>query len=129
MLDKSFARELKRYSRAKCAGHSIDNRPKEAEDRRNFDHWELDTVKGGKNMPTECLLAMTEWKSTVAVPNEIERRIGSDVFRRIFITMTCDEVLSLWTSRASIRVALTGSRIRGCISPVRGLWAWYERES
>ena len=95
----------KRYSRAKCAEHSIDSRPKEAEDRKTFGHWELDTVKGGKNASTECLLTMTErksrseivrkmpdakGKSTVEVLDEIERKIGSDEFRRIFRTMTCD---------------------------------------
>ena len=29
----------RRYSRAKCAEHSIENRPKEAENRENFGHW------------------------------------------------------------------------------------------
>ena len=95
----------RRYSRAKCAEHSIENRPKEAENRENFGHWELDTVKGGKDTSTECLFTMTErksrneivrkmpdakGKSTVDVLDEIERRIGSEAFRRIFITLTCD---------------------------------------
>ncbi|MBQ9539621.1 MAG: IS30 family transposase [Treponema sp.] len=95
----------RRYSRAKCEEHSIENRPKEADDRNNFGHWELDTVKGGKDTSTECLFTMTErksrreiarkmpdakGKSTVEVLDEIERQIGSEAFRRTFITMTCD---------------------------------------
>nr|CDL66746.1 unnamed protein product [uncultured bacterium] len=95
----------RRYSRAKCAEHSIENRPKEADDRNNFGHWELDTVKGGKDTPAECLLTMTErrsrneiarkmpdakGRSTVEVLDGIERQIGSEAFRRIFVTMTCD---------------------------------------
>lgn len=95
----------RRYSRAKCAGRSIDNRPKEADDRNNFGHWEIDTVKGGADKPTDCLLTMTErksrneiarkmpdakGKSTVEILDEIEREIGSEAFRRIFITLTCD---------------------------------------
>ena len=95
----------KNFSRAKCAEHSIDNRPKEVEDRENFGHWELDTVKGGKNTSTACLFTMTErksrneiarkmpdakGKSTVEVLDKIERKLGSEAFRRIFITMTCD---------------------------------------
>ncbi|MDY2925383.1 MAG: IS30 family transposase, partial [Treponema sp.] len=95
----------RRYSRAKCAGHSIENRPKEAEDRNNFGHWELDTVKGGKDTSTECLFTMTErksrneivrkmpdakGKSTVEILDEIERQMESETFRRTFITMTCD---------------------------------------
>lgn len=95
----------RRYGRAECAAHSIDYRPAEADDRSNFGHWELDTVKGGKNTPTDCLFTMTErksrneiarkmpdakGKSTVEILDGIEREIGSEAFRRIFITMTCD---------------------------------------
>ena len=95
----------RRYSRAECAAHSIDSRPKEADDRGNFGHWELDTVKGGKDTSTDCLFTMTErrsrneiarkmpdakGKSTVEVLDAIEREIGSEAFRRIFVTMTCD---------------------------------------
>ena len=95
----------RRYSRAECAAHSIENRPKEAADRNNFGHWELDTMKGGKDTSTECLFTMTErksrneiahkmpdakGKSTVELLDEIERKMGSNEFRRIFVTMTCD---------------------------------------
>lgn len=95
----------RRYSRAKCAAHSIDNRPEEVESRKEFGHWELDTVKGGADKGTACLLTMTERKSrneiarkmpdskgnsTVEILNRIERKIGAENFRRIFKTMTCD---------------------------------------
>lgn len=95
----------RRYSRAKCVQHSIENRSKEVEDRNNFGHWELDTVKGGANKGTECLFTMTErksrneiarkipnakGKSVVNVLDDLEREIGSEAFRRIFKTLTCD---------------------------------------
>ncbi len=106
----------RRFSRGKCTERSIENRPKEADDRNNFGHWELDTVKGGKDKQTVCLLTMTErksrreiarkmpdakGKSTVEVLDEIERKIGSEEFRRIFITLTCDGGSSSWTLRES----------------------------
>ena len=95
----------KRYSRAACARHSIDYRPQDVNDRTTFGHWELDTVKGGKDKPTDCLFTMTERKSRKEIarkiPNaqsksvvnrldEIERKIGSKAFRKIFKTLTCD---------------------------------------
>lgn len=95
----------KQFSRAKCAEHSIDKRPDEVKTRETFGHWELDTVKGGQDKPTDCLFTMTERKSrdeiakkipdaksasVVAVLDRIEREIGSEAFRRIFVTLTCD---------------------------------------
>ncbi len=95
----------RRYSRAICSKHSIDNRPVEVESRMTFGHWELDSVKGGTEFGTECLFTMTErksrkeivrkmkdakGKSTVEILDEIERRIGTVLFRKIFETMTCD---------------------------------------
>ena len=95
----------KRYSRPKCAEHSIELRPKEVETRETFGHWEFDTVKGGKNTSTECLFTMTERKtreeiakkirnakseSIVEILDKIERELGAEKFRKIFITITCD---------------------------------------
>ena len=95
----------RRYSRTKCAEHSIDKRPAEVETRESFGHWELDTVKGGADKGTECLFTMTErksrneiarkipdakGKSVIDVLDGIEREIGSEAFRRIFRTLTCD---------------------------------------
>lgn len=95
----------RRYSRSKCAEHSIDNHPKEIETRKTFGHWELDTLKGGIDKGTECLFTMTErksrkeivkkipdakGKSVVEVLDRIEKEIGSKAFRKIFTTLTCD---------------------------------------
>lgn len=97
----------RRYSRMKCARHSIDLRPAEVETRETFGHWEGDTVKGrlAKGAPTDCLFTLTERKSRneiamkvagarpeeiVAKLDGIERRIGSAEFRRIFGTITFD---------------------------------------
>lgn len=95
----------RRHSRAMCAKNSIDNRPKEVDGRKTFGHWELDTVKGGKECPDDCLFTMTERLarsevarkmpnaksgSVVAVLDELERGMGSEKFRKVFSTMTCD---------------------------------------
>lgn len=125
----------KNFSPAKCAEHSIDNRPKEVEDRENFGHWELDTVKGGKNTSTECLFMMTErksrneiarkmpdakGKSTVEVLDKIERKLGSEAFRRIFITMTCDGGTEFMDIEGIERSCIDGKQ-RTKLSPIRTL--------
>ena len=43
-------------------------------------------------MEEEFITADTKDKSTVEALDEIERKIGGEEFRRIFITLTCDEV-------------------------------------
>lgn len=95
----------RRYKRAECAAHSIELRPKEVEERKTFGHWEGDTVKGRQKGSTECLLTLTERKTrfevaykmpdakattTVEMLDKIEREIGSEEFRRAFVTITFD---------------------------------------
>ena len=96
---------MKRFSRIECAKRSVEYRPKEIEEREEFGHWELDTVKGGKDAAQDCLFTMTERKtrkekaekmpnakaeSTVAYLNKMEREMGSERFRKTFKTLTCD---------------------------------------
>ena len=85
-------------------GNSIEKRPKEVTQRTTFGHWELDSVIGTKTTG-ETLLVMTErltrmeviCKSkdksaagTVTMLNRLERKIGSESFRQIFKSITCD---------------------------------------
>jgi IS30 family transposase len=44
-------------------GRSIEQRPKEADAREEYGHWEMDSVVGGKNKGSEALLVLTERKS------------------------------------------------------------------
>lgn len=84
--------------------NSIEKRPEEISWRSTFGHWELDSVIG-KKKKGETLLVMTERltrmelifksndktaASTVLMLNNLERRLGSRNFRRIFKTVTCD---------------------------------------
>ena len=86
------------------SGTSISERPEEINDREEFGHWEMDTVVG-KSGTKNCLLVLTERKelneiirkmdskSQYCLVNEldkIERQIGTDRFKEIFKTITCD---------------------------------------
>jgi IS30 family transposase len=84
-------------------GDSIETRPKEADDRSIFGHWEMDTVKG-KQGTKETLLVLTERKarmekiipipdgtseSVIDALNKLELKLGA-LFPRIFETITVD---------------------------------------
>ncbi|MDR0935244.1 MAG: IS30 family transposase [Oscillospiraceae bacterium] len=84
-------------------GDSIETRPKEANDRAIFGHWEMDTVKG-KQGTKETLLVLTERKarmekiipildgtseSVIDALNKLELKLGA-LFPRIFETITVD---------------------------------------
>lgn len=75
----------------KNTGKSIEVRPDIVDDRIEFGHWEMDTVKG-KQTNRKCLLVLTERKTrfeyielmkagtaleTVRALNRIEKRMGS----------------------------------------------------
>ncbi len=86
-------------------GKSISERPKEAESRKTYGHWEMDTVQPGKEKGSACLLVLSERKyreeiitkmpdkksaSVITVLNRIERRMGAKAFREKFKSITCD---------------------------------------
>ena len=87
-------------------GTSIEQRPKEIEEREEYGHWEMDTVVGGhKKHGKECLLVFSERKTRdeiiIKIPNKksesvikaintMERKLGSKQFREKFKTITCD---------------------------------------
>lgn len=85
-------------------GKSIEERPKEAESKEIFGHWELDTVVG-KQKTKAALMVMTERANGIEIIRKIEsksqecivreldkleRRLGTKKFRKIFKTITCD---------------------------------------
>lgn len=85
-------------------GKSIEERPKEAENKEIFGHWELDTVVG-KQKTKSALMVLTERSKGIELIRKIEsksqecivreldrleRRIGAKNFREIFKTITCD---------------------------------------
>ena len=55
-------RHIKRQKRA-SAGKSIAKRPKKIENRKEFGHWEMDTVVGKRGVSKNSLLVLTERKT------------------------------------------------------------------
>ena len=85
-------------------GTSIEKRPAIVETRKEFGHWEMDTVVGGKKSK-KSLLVFTERKTrkeiieilknhtaaeVVRALGRIERRLGEKDFRNIFKSITVD---------------------------------------
>lgn len=101
-------RRMQRKEKPRAArmprGISITERPPSVLTRRNFGHWELDSVIGTKSAG-QTLLCFTErmtrfelifraknktTAATVSLLDRIERKLGSRVFRQIFKTITVD---------------------------------------
>lgn len=103
-------------------GKMIEQRPKEAEDKETYGHWEMDTVYSGKQKGKNCLLVLTERKttdeytirmadrtaeSTVKALDALERALGADLFRERFKTITCDNGVEFSACDLIERSALT----------------------
>lgn len=86
-------------------GTSIEERPKRINFRKEFGHWEMDSVVGRRGNSKKTLLTLTERKtrreyvflqtdkSARAVVDSLdmlERRWGKDLFRKVFKTITVD---------------------------------------
>lgn len=85
-------------------GTSISERSKDIDKREEYGHWEMDTVVGKKGTST-VLLVLSERKTrqeiilklqsksqycVVKALDKLERKIGSEKFKEIFKTITCD---------------------------------------
>lgn len=85
-------------------GTSIEERPKEVDDRMEYGHWEMDLVLSGKGAKA-ALMTLTErmtreeiilkiWdksqKSVKKAMDDMEREIGTEAFRKKFKTVTVD---------------------------------------
>ncbi|MCP3925783.1 MAG: IS30 family transposase [Desulfobacterales bacterium] len=97
--------KIKRHSNAMNASKSIERRSKEANERSEVGHWEMDTVYSGKECSSSCLLTLTERKTRTEIirkisdrtaasvkfeMDKIERQIGSVSFRQMFKSITSD---------------------------------------
>ena len=97
-------RRVEKQARAP-KGVSIEKRPKEIDDRKDFGHWEMDTVVGKQGVSKKSLLVLTERKTrkeiifllrqhttkeVVKALNRLERKTGDKRFREIFKTITVD---------------------------------------
>ena len=86
------------------SGDSIEDRAEEVKTRKTVGHWEMDTVVSAKRS-TKRLLVLTERKtrgeiielmkdgtaaSVVSALNRLERKMGTNTFRKVFKTITTD---------------------------------------
>lgn len=86
-------------------GRSIDKRDYSILERKEYGHWEMDTVVGGQGKGKSCLLVLSERmtreeiiiklksrKSSCVVHslNMLERKLGNRKFKEKFKTITCD---------------------------------------
>lgn len=86
-------------------GRSIEERNPVILERKQYGHWEMDTVVSGQGKGKACLLVLSERmtreeivikmkdkkaSSTVHALNMLERKYGSKKFREKFKTITCD---------------------------------------
>ncbi len=102
---KQYQTPPQEHKRAKCAEKSIDNRPREVEDRSSFGHWEIDCVLSGRDNGKAVLLTLVERKTRKALIRKlkhhtaeevvhtldmIEREVEAKTFRKTFQTITAD---------------------------------------
>ena len=95
----------KRPKYNKSGMKSIEERSKEILKRDSFGHWEMDTVYSGKDKSKSCLLVLSERmtrhekiyklkdrkaQSVLDKINDIEKSLGTDKFKAIFKSITCD---------------------------------------
>ncbi len=95
-------------------GRSIEERPKELLERKDFGHWELDTVVGARGKGKACLLVFTERStrtelirkipdkkvnSVCKILDKIEKELGAKKFRETFKTITMDNGVEFLDSK------------------------------
>lgn len=100
---RKYNKVQKQQARA-AAGDSIEKRPEEVEEREEFGHWEMDSVKGKRGKTKSSLLVLTERKTRDEIifklPNgtaeavvdaidRLERKWGA-MFKEVFRTITVD---------------------------------------
>lgn len=104
-VHKKEERKDRRPSLKMLGAKTIEERPKEINERNTFGHWEMDTVYSGKGKSKDCLLVLTERltrheivrkipdrtaQSVVNAVDAIEKKIGTKRFISLFKTITCD---------------------------------------
>ena len=101
--EKKYKKVRKKRARV-AAGTSIEKRPEHIKERKEFGHWEMDTVLGKKGKSKNCLLVLTERKTRMEIIMKLHRntmaavvkaldfleRKWGGLFRKIFKTITVD---------------------------------------
>jgi IS30 family transposase len=72
-----------RMAYTNARGRPITERPPGAEDRREYGHWEIDTVVGGTGTSPACLLALTERLSRREILRKLPERSQTAVVRAL----------------------------------------------
>ena len=87
------------------SGRSIEKRSRSILQRKEYGHWEMDTVVSGQKNGRSCLLVLSERMtrqeiirkipdkkaaSVVRALDLLEKEMGSRSFRKVFQTITCD---------------------------------------
>ena len=98
-------RPYRRHATIAFALRTIEKRPKDILTRQEAGHWEGDTVYSGHNESRECLLTLVERETRLEVIlklhnrtagavrhafDELERQLGSQLFRTLFRSITFD---------------------------------------
>lgn len=122
---KKTRKKEKESTKKRKEGRKISDRPKEADERAEIGHWEMDLVEGKKGKEEPFLLVLTERYSRKEIieliPNKtqeavinglnrIERRIGVINFRELFKTITTDNGKEFYNYEG-IETSFTGSNI------------------
>lgn len=102
--EKRDYKKIKRQQARAAAGESIEKRPDHIDEREEFGHWEMDTVKGKRGQSKNSLLVLTERKTrdeiifklpehtaaaVVDAVDGLERKWGG-MFKEVFKTITVD---------------------------------------
>lgn len=105
MKRKQGHKPHRRHATIAFALRTIEKRPKDILTRQEAGHWEGDTVYSGHNESRECLLTLVERKTRLEVIlklhnrtaaavlhafGELERQLGSQLFRTLFRSITFD---------------------------------------
>ena len=121
----STKKREKESTRQHKEGRMFSDRPKEAEERVELGHWEMDLLEGKKGKDEPFLLVLTErvsrkeiierlpdkkQESVIKGLNRVERRMGVKEFRRQFKTITTDNGKEFYDYEG-IETSFTGSNI------------------
>lgn len=102
---KRVYKKLKKIQRRSSKGTSIEKRPETIDNRKEFGHWEMDTVKGKRGKSKNSLLVLTERKTrneiiyklpaytseaVVKALDTLENKWGLENFKKVFKTITVD---------------------------------------
>jgi IS30 family transposase len=122
---KSRKTLCRRRKQAVDAGHGIESRPEQVEQRQEAGHWEIDLVVGGKGKGPAVLLTLTErktrkqiirklknrtQKAVTRAINGIERSMGMEAFRTTFKSITADNGSEFLDHEVLERSVFSGSR-------------------